>query len=247
MSFWSGETLRNNPTIVSDFSENQIDCNSYTIRMGSRFYITADKEGANANKQTLKEGDTFVIPPGQFVYLLSKEKITVPNSVMGFISMRTGLKFQGLINVSGFHVDPGYDGKLVLAVYNAGTLPVLISESENIFKIWFAQLDVNPTTHTFTGKPSNDISNDLVRGMSREILTLQTLSEKVRGIDLKLAEQKPTIDILVFIWRAVILAVVGAGVLAIFSIPGVKENVLVYFQWVFEQYKALLLYFQAKV
>ncbi len=237
--FWSGETLRKNNSVVSDFDEKQIDCNSYTIRMGDKFYITADKEGANANKQTLKTGDTFVIPPGQFAYLLSKEEINIPASVMGFISMRTGLKFQGLINVSGFHVDPGYKGKLVLAVYNAGTLPVLITGGENIFKIWFAKLDVEATAHLFDGKPSNDISNDLVRGMSREILTLQTLSEKIRAIDLKLAEQKPTIDLLVFIWRAIILAVIAAGVLAIFSVPEVKDNALAFIHWLVEQIQKL--------
>lgn len=229
--FWSGETLRQNPTVVSEFDEKQIDCNSYTIRMGDKYYITADKEGANANKQSLKVGDTFVIPPGQFAYLLSKETVNIPASVMGFISMRTGLKFQGLINVSGFHVDPGYNGRLVLAVYNAGTLPVLITGGENIFKIWFAKLDVDATAHLFDGKASNDISNDLVRGMSREILTLQTLSEKVRAIDLKLAEQKPTIDLLIFIWRAIILAVIAAGVLAIFSVPEVKDNAVAAVHW----------------
>lgn len=222
MTFWSGETLRKNTSVVADFEEKQVDCNSYSIRMGKRYYITADKEGVNANKQNLKEGETLVIPPGQFAYLLSKETIAIPDSVMGFLSMRTGLKFQGLINVSGFHVDPGYDGKLVLAVYNAGTLPVLIGEGDNIFKLWLANLDVENTAFVFDGKPSNDISNDLVRGMSREILSLQSLSEKIRlidnKIDSKLAEQKPTIDNLTLVYRTITLGVVGLLVAAILTV-----------------------------
>jgi hypothetical protein len=38
---------------------------------------------------------------------------------MAFISMRTAFKFKGLVNISGFHVDPGYKGKLIFAVFNA--------------------------------------------------------------------------------------------------------------------------------
>jgi dCTP deaminase len=43
--------------------------------------------------------------------------------------------------VSGFHVDPGYSGKLIYAVYNASPSPVQICEGESVFKIWFADLD----------------------------------------------------------------------------------------------------------
>jgi len=65
-------------------------------------------------------GEQFVIPPGQFAYLLTEEVVRIPSSAMGFISLKFGVKGPGLINVSGFHVDPGYWGRLVFSVYNAG-------------------------------------------------------------------------------------------------------------------------------
>jgi dCTP deaminase len=148
---------------------------------------------------------------------------------MAFISMRTGIKFQGLINVSGFHVDPGYSGKLIYAVYNASPSPVQICEGDSIFKVWFADLDrTSHQRYVFQGSAQNDITNALVRGMSKEIFSLQSLTEKMReletGINAKLAEQKPTIDNLTFVWRTITLGVVATVLVAFLALawPSIK-------------------------
>jgi dCTP deaminase len=45
MTFWSGETLlARGKALFSDFNEKRIDCNAYVLRMGGRYYLTADKE-----------------------------------------------------------------------------------------------------------------------------------------------------------------------------------------------------------
>ncbi|AHF87926.1 hypothetical protein RLEG3_06565 (plasmid) [Rhizobium leguminosarum bv. trifolii WSM1689] len=220
MSFWSGETLKANPSVVEDFDEKQIDVNAYNLRMGDSYFRTADGSIVKeAKKLKLDTGEAFIIPPGQFAFLVSKERINVPANAMAFISMRTKIKFEGLINVSGFHVDPGYKGKLVYSVYNASPSPIQICQGDNLFKIWFAALDQtsNPP-YLFDGKGNDDISNELVRGMSQEIFSLQALAVKMRELEAnmnqKLAEQKPVIDNLTFIWRAVQLAILGAVILA---------------------------------
>lgn len=221
MSFWSGEKLLLNRHIVVPFDENQLDCNAYVICMGDVYFRTAEADGELKSKTTLKDGETFVIPAGQFGYLLSAEEVNLPIDTMGFLSMRTKFKYQGLINVSGFHVDPGYAGKLVFAVYNAGPLPVHISRGERVFKIWFAELD-RRTKMSFPSKGIYDIDNELVRGMSKEILSLQSLSDQMRdlkvAVDARFSEQKPTIDNLNQVWRTVTLGVTGAIIIAIWSI-----------------------------
>jgi dCTP deaminase len=142
MSFWSGEKLAANPSVVTGFSSDHVDANAYNLHMGNCYFRTADDLGGEDQKKTtLSPGESFIIPAGQFAFLLTKETVNVPANAMAFISMRTGIKFQGLINVSGFHVDPGYSGKLIYAVYNASPSPVQICEGDPIFKIWFADLD----------------------------------------------------------------------------------------------------------
>jgi dCTP deaminase len=216
MSFWSGEKLLANSSVIVPFSHEQIDCNAYTLRMGNCYYRTAEQETGHQQKKTfLSDGESFLIPAGQFAYLLSKESVQIPDHAMAFISMKTRVKFQGLINVSGFHVDPGYKGKLIYAVYNASPSSIQICENDPIFKIWFCDLDRSSTSPYVFGKPGlTDIDNDLIKGMSKEILSLQSLADKIRAseasINAKFAEQKPIIDYLNFIWRAIIIGIVVA-------------------------------------
>jgi dCTP deaminase len=230
MTFWSGEKLRRRSDgIFVPYNPNQVDRNAYVLRMGNRYYRTADEEqtGKTQVRTILSADEAFQIPPGQFAFLLCKETIKVPNTAMAFISMRTPLKFRGLINVSGFHVDPGYHGQLVYAVFNAGPSAVHLKENDLAFKIWFCDLD-KESSSPFIADPHeglHDISNEMVHGMGREILSLQNMAKKLqdqeRDIERRFAEQKPVIDNLTFIWRAITLGVIGAGVLALitFALP----------------------------
>lgn len=215
MTFWSGERLLENRSVVTPFQEANVDANAYNLRMGSSYFRTADREGKEPQKKTtLVSGESFILPAGQFAFLVTKEKVHVPADAMAFISMRTGLKFQGLINVSGFHVDPGYSGHLIFAVFNASPAPIHLCEGDQLFKIWFAQLDrQSMAPHLYEGSGQNDISNEMVRGMSREIYSLQAMAEKIRQleqtIDTRFAEQKSEMGNLHFTWRAIQIGVVA--------------------------------------
>ncbi len=195
MSFWSGEKLLENPSVIEDFNPDQVDANAYNLKMGDCYFTTSN--GEDQTKKYLKPGEPFIIPAGQFAYLMSHEELNIPSNAMAFISMRTGIKFKGLINVSGFHVDPGYKGKLIYAAYNASPSPLHISEGEQIFKIWFVDLDrKSEEGHVFKGDGKSEIGNDLMHGMSKEIYSLQSLAEKIRQFEASLKEQKSTAKLL---------------------------------------------------
>jgi dCTP deaminase len=57
-----------------------------------------------------------------------------------FISIKASKKISGLVNVSGFHVDPGFRGLLKFSVYNAGSESIILGIGERLFPIWFYQL-----------------------------------------------------------------------------------------------------------
>src|ERR1700687_757053 len=126
MPFWSGETIKEwvpRWGAIKPFDERKIDCAAYTLAMGAEVYITPDYQVGRLSSHTkrqLTEREHFIIPPGQFAFLLTEETIRMPPQVLGFISLRVTYKFKGLINVSGFHVDPGFYGNLIYAVYNGG-------------------------------------------------------------------------------------------------------------------------------
>lgn len=220
MSFWRGERLvAVGPKLIQPFNPSQVDCNAYSLCMGDRYFRTEDEESEKLpEKIFLSSGQLFQIPPGQFAFLLSEEIVNVPEDAMAFISMRLGTKLNGLINVSGFNVDPGYKGKLLFAVYNAGPAAIPVTRGDQIFKIWFCDLD---DVSAMVKSPSDgifDIDSNLIRGMNKSILSLQSLAEKLRDqahvVDQKFSEQKPVIDNLSFVWRYLQLAVIALALVS---------------------------------
>jgi dCTP deaminase len=189
MPFWSGETLwtRNfSDKIIEPFDPKWIDCGSYILHMGEQVFITPHERVRQRYQQELwhlKDGDSFSIPPGQFAFLLTKEYLRMPRDVVAFISLRSRVKFRGLINVSGFHVDPGFQGRLIYAVYNTGPNPILLDEGEPLFVIWFADLDRKDTEHYRRQSPQTQIGIDVRSGVPGQILSLQSLSEHIERLD----------------------------------------------------------------
>ena len=98
--------------------------------------------------------DRVTIPAGQFAKLLIHETIEVPEDAVGLISIKSGIKMRGLVNLSGFHVDPGFRGKLLFAVFNAGTSDIILEQMEPTFLIWYVSLD-QPTSVTYSGSRQN--------------------------------------------------------------------------------------------
>ena len=147
--FWGDERLKKKlPSLITDFSEERLDYASYRLRVGMEAYVSPSGDSSLSTRHRsptlLNDGQMIVIPPGQFGFLLTKEKISVPEDAIAFISMRSKYKFRGLVNVSGFHVDPTYSGHLVFSVFNASPRTIHLVEDEECFLIWYADID-SPT------------------------------------------------------------------------------------------------------
>ncbi len=203
MSFWSGAKLRDEgqaQKVVEPFLEKQIDCSAYTLRMGAEFYVTPSygfdlrknkkkqlkepTEVAFLGKKWPRKGGELVIPPGQFAFLLTEERVNMPKNAMGFISLKSGTKFRGLVNISGFHVDPGFKGSLIYSVFNAGPSPIHLNRGDDVFLLWITDLS-EPTEEKFVRKdqePQVEISSRLVSDVAREAHSLQALSERVERL-----------------------------------------------------------------
>jgi dCTP deaminase len=195
MSFWSSQTLRSRlPNLIEPFNENQIESASYELCLGEEVYISPlpDTPLKERKKIPLSEKDTVLIPPGQFAFLITSEKIKIPNNALAFISIKFKFKSKGLINVSGLHVDPGYRGKLIFAVYNAGPLPLHIGRGERVFSIWYADLDQddeNPRNKIDYDSIPTDLMNspDLVSSLPYLVKRLDDLEKKVEKYSIQQA------------------------------------------------------------
>lgn len=190
--FWSGETLGERlKTLIEPFSPTRLDCAAYTLAIGPEVYVSPNDQSADPTTVTVRQlgdAEAFTIPPGQFAFLLTEEVISVPADALAFISIRAKTKFRGLVNVSGFHVDPGFRGQLTFAVFNAGPVPIHLKRGQPIFLIWYASLD-QKTAFKKDGPVHNGIDPDLVTGIAGELQSFAGLSKKIKDVDKGLGDR----------------------------------------------------------
>ena len=117
----------------------------------------------------------------------------MPVDAMAFISMKSRVKFRGLVNVSGFHVDPGWTGPLIFAVFNAGPSTVHLQRGMPLFLIWFADLDAASVKSKTSPGPSV-IPPDLINNITGELNSFQSLDKKMREEDRKLSDRIHSVE-----------------------------------------------------
>jgi len=162
--------------VISPFDEERLKNGAYELSLGSQVFQTGTKPRAIKN---LTKKEKIYIEPGQFALLLTEEKVKIPNEKIAFISIKASVKFNGLVNVSGFHVDPGFEGKLLFSVYNAGPSTIVLSQGTSYFPIWIAELSESQTYHgTHSGQ--DQIPDDPVRALSQgELASPNELSKRI--------------------------------------------------------------------
>jgi dCTP deaminase len=172
------------PFLPSPQDERLLDA-SYMLSIGDEIYVSSPDSRKTIQKLTDKKPN-FTIEPGQFAFILTAEKVILPFDVIGFISIRAYIKFMGLVNISGFHVDPGYSGKLIFAVFNAGPSRIHLKKGEKIFSIWLTDLD-GPIARTTTKVGYDSIPTKIVNQISGQFTTAYQLKEQIDSIDKEVA------------------------------------------------------------
>ncbi len=141
MSFLGRERITEqlaNLFLQGTYDPNCVQQASYDLRLGPEAYVV----GADTPVRLSKDKNEYLnIAPGQFALLLSVEELTMPETLIGFISLRNTFKMQGLINISGFHVDPSFCGRLVFAVNNVGPSDIRLRFEERTFTITFSHVE----------------------------------------------------------------------------------------------------------
>ena len=194
MTFWSGPTIEQRLSTLVDVPDPScVDGAAYMLKVGSEYYVTPTDRTSDPKTrtlQTLAAAQAFAIPPGQFAYVMTQEVVTIPNDVLAFISVRARVKWKGLVNVSGFHVDPGYQGRLTFAVFNAGPAPIHLRQGDPTFLIWFANLDADAGKHAKQQKtPVMQMDVTVLNHVAGELSSLEGLAEKLRTTDRELRDK----------------------------------------------------------
>lgn len=222
MSFWSSEKLRIKiPTgLITPFDLDRIRYGAYELSLGHEAFVTSDDK---ERKQSLEEKEQLVIPPGQFGLLLSEEEVHVPDDAIGFISIKAGIKFRGLVNVSGFHVDPGFSGKLKFSVFNAGSQNMVLTRKQAVFLIWFCDLD-QKTKDIYHGDHANqkEISSEDVMRIQGKVHSPAALDKRLTDTEISLSKRLSDVERRISTINKIAIGVASASIAGVLAFLGGK-------------------------
>lgn len=173
------------PIFIDNFNFSNLQAANYDLRLGREVFTTADEYPKNLGQGNI--GETVKIAPGEFGVFLTREKIYLPDDLLGLISLKSKYKMKGLVNVSGFHVDPGYYGKILFSMYNAGPNDIFLRYNEPVFMIMFDRLK-KPVLQGYDASKGFDqgyrnIPVDIVSSLKGAPVSLKDLDKRVSSLE----------------------------------------------------------------
>ncbi|MCC7429846.1 dCTP deaminase [bacterium] len=142
------EMIKSGEISLTPLDEKQIQPASIDVKLGNHFLkidenfmdvISLDDE--IHYKSIL--ADEIVIPAHSFMLATTQEYIKIPDNVTAFVEGRSSIGRIGLFIQNAGWVDPGFEGKITLELYNANILPIRLKAGKRICQLVFAFMDKN--------------------------------------------------------------------------------------------------------
>ncbi len=107
----------------------------------SRNEINETLEAIMSDEIVVAHDEAFFLHPGELALAVTKESITIPSDMVGWLDGRSSLARLGLmVHVTAHRIDPGWNGAIVLECFNSGKLPLALKPDMTIGAINFETL-----------------------------------------------------------------------------------------------------------
>jgi dCTP deaminase len=170
------------PIFVDDIDYVCFRQADYDLRLGEEIYVTSEETPRKLS--TMGKDGVLAIKPGEFGILMAHEYLFIPPDLMGFISIRLTYKQKGLVNISGFHADPGFYGRLLFAVFNAGPNDVPLRYKEPAFMIMFNELKGFSMVDETKWQGMMKIPIETIFGLKGTSVSARSLDERIKRLEM---------------------------------------------------------------
>lgn len=101
------------------------------------------------------DGDALVMQPGELILAVTKERLEIPDYLLGRLEGRSSLGRLGIIvHGTAPRFDPGWVGKAVMELGNIGRVPICLSPGMPICSMTFEQL-TRPAERPYRLRPAS--------------------------------------------------------------------------------------------
>lgn len=89
-------------------------------RIGNAVPVSENTDFKSITRKIIVK-DSYIIKPGELILGITKEKITLPGNLAGWLNSRSRFARLGLmVHITAPFIQPGESGKQVLEIYNSG-------------------------------------------------------------------------------------------------------------------------------
>jgi len=130
-----------NAEVISPFDETCVQPASYDLRIGSLLYAPPKPDepvDLSAN------GGVYRLPPYGNAVLTTYENLKLPPDMLGRIGLKSGFARKGIVASTGPQIDPGFEGKLFVSVFNVTAVSHVLEYKDTFLTIEFHTLDQRP-------------------------------------------------------------------------------------------------------
>ncbi len=138
---------------ISPFDEAYLNQASYDLALSDTFWVpkrvrepvpVSIRTDPHSNMKKIK-AKYLELEPGQFCLALTKEKIKLPNDLIGILGGRSRFARMGLtIHVTSAVIQPGSNNHQVLELVNLSPFKLRLIAGERISQVYFVRLS-SPT------------------------------------------------------------------------------------------------------
>lgn len=112
---------------------------SYDLRAG----IVLWKDGTIIERRDFDEAGDFLsqpfvtLRPGQMIFVITHEELKLPERVSATVYSRNSLQKQNILALNAGHVDPGFEGPIMIRLINLSSIMWSLTLGEPIFTVVF--------------------------------------------------------------------------------------------------------------
>jgi dCTP deaminase len=202
---------------IDNFSAQNLEAASYDMRVGDHLLISNDDTEVDLSKK-----GSAALAPGVFALVTTHEKIWLSDTIAGHIGVKSYYTRKGIVMLTGLQIDPGFEGALVIGLYNASPRSLTLDYLAPFCTVEFHQLS-RPVERPFVPGDEQKAGNipradkDYLRTL--ETQSLSEMSRSLRELTINVGSLANSVRTLKF----VIPIIVGIGMTVVAIIVGLKK------------------------
>lgn len=134
-----GELVKN--AARDEHGKLAIEAASYDLCVGTILWKNRDSDDVmqldfDETKRESEQG-FITLQPGQMILVISREDLIMPLDVCGTVYSRNKLQKANILALNAGHVDPGYQGPIIIRLINLSSLPWILRLGQAVFTAVF--------------------------------------------------------------------------------------------------------------